>query len=52
MCWNIVTNLLVCLFDELRAVRVVDEDAFNHPDTSKNSTCGVYFRLIGLWKSL
>ena len=31
-CWNIVTTLLVCLFDELRVVRVVAEDAFNHPD--------------------
>ena len=31
-CWNIVTTLLVCLFDELRAVRVVAEEAFNHPD--------------------
>ena len=25
-------SLLVCLFDEIRAVRVVAEDAFNHPD--------------------
>ena len=31
-CWNIVTALLVCLFYELRAVRVVAEDEFNHPD--------------------
>ena len=31
MYWNIVTTLLVCLFDELRA-RVVEEDVFNHPD--------------------
>ena len=31
-CWNIATTLLVCLFDELRAVRVVSEDLFNHPD--------------------
>ena len=30
--WNIVTTLLVCLSDELRAVRLVVEDAFNHPD--------------------
>ena len=27
-----MTTLLVCLFDELRAVRVVAEDSFNHPD--------------------
>ena len=26
-----MTTLLVCLFDELRAVRVVAEDSFNHP---------------------
>ena len=31
-CWNIVTTLLVCLFDELHAARVVAEDAFNYPD--------------------
>ena len=31
-CWNIVTTLLVCLFDELRTLIVVAEDAFNHPD--------------------
>ena len=27
-----MTNLLVCLFYELRAVRAVAEDDFNHPD--------------------
>ena len=27
-----MTNLLVCLFYELCAVRVVAEDDFNHPD--------------------
>ena len=27
-----MTTLLLCLFDELRAVRVVAEDAFNHTD--------------------
>ena len=26
-----MTNLLLCLFDELRAVIVVAEDAFNNP---------------------
>ena len=31
-CWNIMTTLLVCLFDELRAARAVAEDEFNHPD--------------------
>ena len=31
-CWNIVTNLQVWIFDELRAMRVVAEYAFNHPD--------------------
>ena len=30
-----MTTLLVCLFDKLRAVRVVAEDAFNHPDRAK-----------------
>ena len=34
-CWNIVTTFLVCFFDELRAVRVVAEDVFNHPGISK-----------------
>ena len=33
-CWNIVTTIIVCLFDELRAVRLVAEDAFNHTDRS------------------
>ena len=27
-----MTTLLVCLFDEIHAVRVVAEDAFDHPD--------------------
>ena len=31
-CWNIVTTILVCLFGELRDVRVVAEDEDNHPD--------------------
>ena len=30
-CWNIVTTLFVCLLDELLAVRLVAEDAFNYP---------------------
>ena len=29
-CWDFVTTLLVFLFDELRDVKVVAEDAFNH----------------------
>ena len=31
-CWNIVTTIFVCLFDELLAVRVVVKDEFNYPD--------------------
>ena len=31
-CCNIVTTIIVCLFDELRAVRVVANDMFNHTD--------------------
>ena len=34
-CWIIVTTLLVCIFDELHVVRVVADDAFNHPDRAK-----------------
>ena len=30
-CWNIVTTIFVCLFDELLAVRLVVKDAFNYP---------------------
>ena len=41
-CWNIATTLFMCLFDELRAVIVVVEDAFNHPDRAN----GLY--LLGL----
>ena len=33
-CWNIVKTLSMCLFYELRAMRVVTEDTFNHPDRS------------------
>ena len=29
-----MTTILVYLFDEIRAVRVVEEDAFKHPDIS------------------
>ena len=32
MCWNNVTTLLVCLFDELFTMRVVAEDTLNHHD--------------------
>ena len=32
MCWDVLMTLLVCIFDELRAVQVVAEDAFNNPD--------------------
>ena len=35
-CWNIVKNILVCLFDELCSVIEVAEDAFNHPGRSNN----------------
>ena len=31
-CCNIVTTLLVCLFDELQSVWVVEDYAFNRPD--------------------
>ena len=34
-CWNIVTTLLVRLFDELCSVMLVTEDAFNHHDRDK-----------------
>ena len=47
-CWNIATTLLVCLFDEIRAVIVVAEDAFNHLDRANKLYLWVYFRLIGL----
>ena len=33
-CWNIVTTILVCLSNELLDLRIVVEDAFNHPDKS------------------
>ena len=41
-CWNVVTTLLVCLVDELHAVRVVTEDTFNCSDReNKLYLCGV-----------
>ena len=51
-CWNIVTTLLVCLFDELCDMRVVVEDAFNHPGIANELYVWGYYRLIELWQSL
>ena len=34
-CWKIATTILLCIFEKLRAVRVVAEDAFNHSDRAK-----------------
>ena len=43
-CWNIVKTLLVCLFDELRALRVVAGEAFNCLDIANELYLWVVFQ--------
>ena len=44
MCWNIVTTILVYLFDELRSVRVVAEDVFKNSDRANELYLWVVFQ--------